>query len=289
MRLLGSYFHIAMNGMAASDKIFRLLDLPEPEHGVAAVPDDCTIACKTVRFSYESDREILHGVDLDLPRGSFTAVVGESGCGKSTLAALLMGRNRGYTGSITVGGVELRALSEESLMENFTYVSHRSYLFKGTVRDNLRMGKPDATDGELWAALERARLADFLRGENGLDTRLAESAANLSGGQRQRLALARALLHDSPVYIFDEATSNIDVESENDIMAEILELAKSKTVLLISHRLANVVDADCIYVLESGTVAEHGTHRELLTQNGLYAKLWNAQQALENDGKEGAQ
>jgi ABC-type multidrug transport system fused ATPase/permease subunit len=216
-------------------------------------------------------------------------VVGESGCGKSTLAALLMGRNRGYTGSITVGGVELRALSEESLMENFTYVSHRSYLFKGTVRDNLRMGKPDATDGELWAALERARLADFLRGENGLDTRLAESAANLSGGQRQRLALARALLHDSPVYIFDEATSNIDVESENDIMAEILELAKSKTVLLISHRLANVVDADCIYVLESGTVAEYGTHRELLTQNGLYAKLWNAQQALENDGKEGAQ
>jgi ABC-type transport system involved in cytochrome bd biosynthesis fused ATPase/permease subunit len=289
MRLLGSYFHIAMNGMAASDKIFRLLDLPEPEHGVAAVPDDCTIVCQTVRFSYETDREILHGVDLDLPRGSFTAVVGESGCGKSTLAALLMGRNRGYTGSITVGGVELRALSEESLMQNFTYVSHRSYLFKGTVRDNLHMGKPEATDGELWAALERARLADFLRGENGLDTRLAESAANLSGGQRQRLALARALLHDSPVYIFDEATSNIDVESENDIMAEILELAKSKTVLLISHRLANVVDADCIYVLESGNVAEHGTHRELLTQNGLYAKLWNAQQALENDGKEGAQ
>jgi ABC-type transport system involved in cytochrome bd biosynthesis fused ATPase/permease subunit len=289
MRLLGSYFHIAMNGMAASDKIFRLLDLPEPEHGVAAVPDDCTIACKTVRFSYESDREILHGVDLDLPQGSFTAVVGESGCGKSTLAALLMGRNRGYTGSITVGGVELRALSEESLMENFTYVSHRSYLFKGTVRDNLRMGKPDATDGELWAALERAKLADFLRGENGLDTRLAESAANLSGGQRQRLALARALLHDSPVYIFDEATSNIDVESENDIMEQIMDLAKTKTVLLISHRLANVVDADCIYVLESGTVAEHGTHRELLTQNGLYAKLWNAQQALENDGKEGAQ
>jgi ABC-type transport system involved in cytochrome bd biosynthesis fused ATPase/permease subunit len=287
MRLLGSYFHIAMNGMAASDKIFRLLDLPEPEHGAAAVPADCTICCREVRFSYEADREILHGIDLQLPRGSFTAIVGESGCGKSTLSALLMGRSRGYTGSITIGGVELRELSEESLMKNFTYVSHRSYLFKGTVRENLQMGKPDAGDAELWAALERANLADFLRGENGLDTPLAESAANLSGGQRQRLALARALLHDSPVYIFDEATSNIDVESENDIMAQIFDLARTKTVLLISHRLANVVGADCIYALESGNVAEHGTHDELLARNGLYARLWEAQQALEN-GKENA-
>jgi ABC-type transport system involved in cytochrome bd biosynthesis fused ATPase/permease subunit len=289
MRLLGSYFHIAMNGMAASDKIFRLLDLPESEHGTAQVPADCTIACQDVHFSYEADREILHGIDLSFPRGSFTAIVGESGCGKSTLAALLMGRNRGYTGSITVGGVELRDISENSLMENFTYVSHQSYLFKGTVRDNLLMGKPSATDEELWGALERANLADFLRSENGLDTLLTESAANLSGGQRQRLALARALLHDSPVYIFDEATSNIDVESENDIMAQIIDLAKTKTVLLISHRLANVVEADCIYVMETGNVAEHGTHQELLTQNGLYAKLWDTQQALENDGKGSAQ
>jgi ABC-type transport system involved in cytochrome bd biosynthesis fused ATPase/permease subunit len=289
MRLLGSYFHIAMNGMAASNKIFRLLDLPEPERGAAQVPADCTIACQDVHFSYEADREILHGIDLSFPRGSFTAIVGESGCGKSTLAALLMGRNRGYTGSITVGGVELRELAEESLMKNFTYVSHQSYLFKGTVRDNLLMGKPNATDEELWSALERANLADFLRGENGLDTTLTESAANLSGGQRQRLALARALLHDSPVYIFDEATSNIDVESENDIMAQILALAKTKTVLLISHRLANVVGADHIYVMDNGNVTEQGTHQELLTQNGLYAKLWDAQQALEHDGKEGAE
>jgi ABC-type multidrug transport system fused ATPase/permease subunit len=200
-----------------------------------------------------------------------------------------MGRNRGYTGSITVGGVELRELSEESLMQNFTYVSHQSYLFKGTVRDNLLMGKPDAIDEELWSALERANLANFLRGEKGLDTPLTESAANLSGGQRQRLALARALLHDSPVYIFDEATSNIDVESENDIMAQIIDLAKTKTVLLISHRLANVVGADRLYVMENGNVAEQGTHQELLTKNGLYAKLWDTQQALENDGKEMAQ
>jgi ABC-type multidrug transport system fused ATPase/permease subunit len=205
------------------------------------------------------------------------------------MAALLMGRNRNYTGSITVGGVELRELSEESLMQSFTYISHQSYLFKGTVRDNLRMGKPDATDEELWSTLERTNLADFLRGEKGLDTPLMESASNLSGGQRQRLALARALLHDSPVYMFDEATSNIDVESENDIMAQIFDLAKTKTVLLISHRLANVVDADCIYVMESGNVMEHGTHQELLRKNGLYAKLWDTQQALENDGKEGAE
>jgi ABC-type transport system involved in cytochrome bd biosynthesis fused ATPase/permease subunit len=289
MRLLGSYFHIAMNGMAASDKIFRLLDLPEPEHGTAQVLDDCTIVCQNVRFSYEADREILHGIDLNFPQGSFTAIVGESGCGKSTMASLLMGRNRNYTGSITVGGVELRELSEESLMKSFTYISHQSYLFKGTVRDNLRMGKPNATDAELWSTLEQTNLADFLRGEKGLDTHLTESASNLSGGQRQRLALARALLHDSPVYIFDEATSNIDVESENDIMARIFDLAKTKTVLLISHRLANVVGADCIYVMENGSVAEHGSHQELLAQNGLYAKLWDTQQALENDGKEGAE
>jgi ABC-type transport system involved in cytochrome bd biosynthesis fused ATPase/permease subunit len=289
MRLLGSYFHIAMNGMAASDKIFRLLDLPEPEHGDAGVPADCTIVCQNVHFSYEVDREILHGVDLSFPCGSFTAIVGESGCGKSTLAALLMGRNRGYTGSITVGGVELRDISEESLMQNFTYISHQSYLFKGTVRDNLLMGEPSAADKKLWDALERVNLADFLRDENGLDTLLTESAANLSGGQRQRLALARALLHDSPVYIFDEATSNIDVESENDIVAQIFDLAKTKTVLLISHRLANVVGADSIYVMENGNVVEQGTHSELLAQNGLYSKLWDAQQALENDGREDVQ
>jgi ABC-type multidrug transport system fused ATPase/permease subunit len=150
------------------------------------------------------------------------------------------------------------------------------------------MGKPSATDDELWSALERANLADFLQSENGLDTPLSESAANLSGGQRQRLALARALLHDSPVYIFDEATSNIDVESENDIMTQIFDLAKTKTVLLISHRLANVVGADSIYIMENGNVAEHGTHSQLLAQNGLYSKLWNTQQALENDGKENA-
>jgi len=288
MRQLGSFFHIAMNGMAASDKIFRLLDLPEHKQEVSeSFPIQHDVVCSGLRFSYEPDREILHGVDLRFPQGSFTALVGESGCGKSTIAAILMGRNRGYAGSVTIGGVDLREVNESSLLRNITYVSHQSYLFKGTVRDNLLMGKPSASDDELWAALEQVNLAGFLKAEQGLDTPLLEKASNLSGGQCQRLALARALLHDSPVYIFDEATSNIDVESENDIMAEIHRLAKTKTVILISHRLANVIKADTIYVLDGGNIAEHGSHKELLQKHGLYERLWNAQQALENYGKDG--
>ena len=287
LRLLGSYFHIAMNGMAASDKIFRLLDLSEPAHGgVSCPPGD--IVCRGLRFSYEPEREILHGVDLTIPQGKFVSLVGESGCGKSTISALLMDRNKGYTGSVAIGGAELRDIEEASLMRRITYVSHQSYLFKGTVRDNLLMGKPGASDDELWSALTQVNLADFLRGEAGLDTLLSERGENLSGGQRQRLALARALLHDSPVYIFDEATSNIDVESENDIMAQIHALAGRKTVLLISHRLANVTASDEIYVLERGNIVQHGTHEALLKQGGAYAALWSAQQVLEHYGEEAA-
>lgn len=287
MRLLGSFFHIAMNGMAASDKIFRLLDLPEVEKKTENVPGDCTIKCSGLCFSYEKDREILHGINMVFPIGSFTSVVGESGCGKSTISAILMGRNKGYTGSVTVGDVELSELSEQSLMESFTYISHQSYLFKGTVRDNLLMGCPAASDDKLWEVLERVNLAMFLKSEKGLDTLLSEKASNLSGGQCQRLALARALLHDSPVYIFDEATSNIDRESENVIMREIYDLARTRTVILISHRLANVAGSDNIYVMEKGNIVESGTHEELLKENGIYAKLWNTQQNLENYGKEG--
>ena len=287
MRLLGSFFHIAMNGMAASDKIFQLLDLPEPEPKNMAVPDDCSIVCENLRFSYEADREILCGVNMRFPKGSFTAIVGESGCGKSTISAILMGRSKGYAGEITVGGTSLSEISEASLMENFTYISHNSYLFKGTVRENLLMARPNAGDDTLWQVLEQVNLADFLRGEKGLDTWLNEKASNLSGGQCQRLALARALLHDSPVYIFDEATSNIDVESENDIMHEIQQIAKTKTVILISHRLVNVAGADNIYVLDKGCIVESGDHTTLLRKNGTYAKLWNAQQKLENYTKGG--
>ena len=282
MRLLGSFFHIAMNGMAASDKIFRLLDLTEPERKVTSVPTECSIRCCDLRFSYEEGREILHGINMSFPKGSFTAIVGESGCGKSTISSILMGRNKGYIGEIMVGDIPLSEISEESLMKNFTYISHQSYLFKGTVRENLLMARPDASETALWNVLEQVKLADFLRNEDGLDTLLNENALNLSGGQRQRLALARALLHDSPVYIFDEATSNIDVESENDIMTQIYALAKTKTVILISHRLANVVEADNIYVLDQGNIVEEGNHKALLLQHGVYAKLWNAQQELEN-------
>ena len=286
MRLLGSYFHIAMNGMAASEKIFRLLDLPEAPMPEGDVPQEAAFRCRDLRFSYQADREVLHGINLDIPVGSFTAIVGESGCGKSTVASILMGRNRGYRGTVTVGDQELSHIREDHLLEHVTYVGHQSYLFQGTVRDNLRMGCPAADDTQMWAVLERVKLADFLRGEKGLDTPLLERAANLSGGQCQRLALARALLHDSPVYLFDEATSNIDMESENAILAEIQALAQTKTVLLISHRLANVTWADHIYVMEQGNVVEQGTHEELCQAGGRYQQLWQAQMALEHYGEE---
>ncbi len=289
MRQLGSFFHVAMNGMAASDKIFRLLDLPERKERTGTVPEDCSIVCSCLCFSYidkslsdVEKREVLHNVRMEFPKGGFISIVGESGCGKSTMAAILTGRNQGYGGSVKIGGMELSDIREEDLMKNITYVSHQSHLFKGTVRENLLMGKPDAPASDLWAVLERVNLADFLRKEQGLDTVLSEKASNLSGGQCQRLALARALLHDSPVYIFDEATSNIDVESENDIMREIHSLAGKKTVILISHRLANVTASDNIYVMEKGKVAENGSHEELLARNGVYAGLWNVQQNLEN-------
>lgn len=291
MRLLGSFFHIAMNGMAASEKIFRLLDLEEPEAKEREVPVDCTIRANHISFSYDLDQKtehpVLQNVSMEFPKGSFTAIVGESGCGKSTFASILMGKNKGYSGSLTVGNVPLSELNEESLMKNFTYISHQSYLFKGTVRENLLMANPNAKEEQLWKVLEQVNLADFLKTNQGLDTKLNEKASNLSGGQCQRLALARALLHDSPVYIFDEATSNIDVESENEIMEQITLLAKTKTVLLISHRLANVVGADRIYVLNQGSVTEQGTHEKLLEKQGVYSQIWNAQQELEHYTKGG--
>lgn len=287
MRQLGSFFHIAMNGMAASEKIFRFLELPEAPKKAAKFPRNAEIVCENLRFSYEAGREILKGMDLRIPRGRFVAIAGESGCGKSTVASILMGRNRGYKGTIRIGDIELSDIAESSLMQNITYISYNSYLFKGTIRENLLMGNPNATEDEMWAVLEQTNLAAFLRNEEGLDTKLAEKASNLSGGQCQRLALARALLHDNPVYIFDEATSNIDVESENDIMEQILLLAKKKSVLLISHRLANITKADMIYAMEQGEVKEYGTHEELLRKNGLYQKMWTTQQRLELYGKGG--
>ena len=288
MRQLGSFFHIAMNGMAASGKIFRLLELKEePQEKKQEIPDtEALIRLDEVCFSYEPEREILHDISMELKPGSFTAIVGESGSGKSTLASVLTGQNKRRKGTLTIGGVDFDDISEESRMRHITYVSHNSYLFGGTVRDNLLMAKPDASEEELWRVLEQTKLSDFLKSEQGLDTVLTAQASNLSGGQRQRLALARALLHDSPVYLFDEATSNIDVESENDIMEQIIALAQKKTVIVISHRLANTVTADRIYVLADGTLAERGTHGKLLEKRGVYASLWNTQQALEHIKKE---
>lgn len=288
MRQLGSFFHIAMNGMAASGKIFRLLELKEePQEKKQEIQDtEALIRLDEVCFSYEPEREILHDISMELKPGSFTAIVGESGSGKSTLASVLTGQNKRRKGTLTIGGVDFDDISEESRMRHITYVSHNSYLFGGTVRDNLLMAKPDALEEELWRVLEQTKLSDFLKSEQGLDTVLTAQASNLSGGQRQRLALARALLHDSPVYLFDEATSNIDVESENDIMEQIIALAQKKTVIVISHRLANTVTADRIYVLADGKLAERGTHEKLLEKRGVYASLWNTQQALEHIEKE---
>lgn len=223
---------------------------------------------------------------MNISQNQFVSIVGESGCGKSTIAEIFMGKNKGYEGSVKIGNTELRDISEKSLMKHITYISHNSYLFKGTVKDNLLMGNPDADDAQLWDALKQVKLADFIKSENGLDTVIAEKASNLSGGQRQRLALARALLHNTPVYIFDEATSNIDVESENEIMNSIHKLAEIKTVILISHRLANVINSDIIYVIEKGCVVEQGRHSELLSNNGYYSELWNTQQNIENYAKE---
>ena len=304
LRLLGSFFHIAMNGMAASDKIFAILDLLEGDDGkvelesvgvskeniagsenaigkAAGAVNGLAVEFRNVHFNYEEDREILKGVSLEIPAGSFVSLVGESGCGKSTLAGILSGRNKGFKGSVTIGGVALEDVSEASLMRNVTLIRHNSYLFKGTVADNLRMSKPEATETEMRAVLERMNLMAFLDTQQGLETPLLEQGSNLSGGQRQRLALARALLHDSPVYIFDEATSNIDVESEELIMDVIRQLAETRTVLLISHRLANVVSSDCIYMLDQGLIREQGTHQQLMEQKGSYCKLYESQQQLE--------
>ena len=288
LRLLGSYFHIAMNGAASAEKIFKLLAADEPTDGQQTVPADTTLQLDQVTFGYEKDRTILHGVSLTIPQGSFVSLVGESGCGKSTIAALLSGSRTGYTGSVTLGGVPVEQLQQAQRLRTLTVVPHNATIFKGTVEANLRMARPDASESDLWAALEQVNLADFCRSQEGLQTALHEGGSNLSGGQRQRLAMARALLHDTPIYLFDEATSNVDAESENDIMAAIKSLAGKKTVILISHRLANVVDSDCIYVLDKGRIVEQGIHAALLKQQGAYSRLYTAQKQLETLGEEDA-
>ncbi|WP_444327863.1 ABC transporter ATP-binding protein/permease [Paratractidigestivibacter sp.] len=282
MRQLGSFFHVAMNGIAASEKIFRLLALPEPDPRPLCIDAGDHFALRDVRFGYEEGREVLHGVSLDVPSVGLTAIVGESGSGKSTVAALLAGRRDGYEGSVLLGGKQVRDIDRTELARYVTVVGLGAHLFAGTVRENLLMAAPGATDDELWDALGFARLAGFLRAQDGLDTRLEQNGENWSGGQRQRLALARAVCADSPVYVFDEATSNIDAESEEAVMGAVRELARDRAVVVISHRLANVVCAQRIYVLDHGDVAGAGTHEELLRGCGAYRALWSAQAELES-------
>ena len=282
MRTLGSFFHTAMNGIAAAEKMFDLIDAPEPERGSERIdPANCSIECRGLTYSYDGVRTVLRDVDFDAGQNRFTAIVGESGSGKSTLAGILSGRNAAYAGSVTIGGTDALEISRESLMRSLVTVSFSSYLFKGSVKSNLLMGKPTASDDELWHALDRCRLGDFVRSAGGLDMPLAEQAANLSGGQRQRLAMARALLHDADIYVFDEATSNIDAESEAALIETIGELARTKTVIMISHRLAAIKGADRIYAMADGRIAEAGTHGELLANDSVYAQLWNQQAKLE--------
>lgn len=282
MRQLGSFFHIAMNGMAAIDKIFKILDLEVPEVKTLELPPSGSIKVENLSFSYDEDKNVLNDISIEIADRGMVSLVGASGSGKSTMASLLMKRSKNYSGKIFVGETDFNEISEKSVMENITYISHSSYIFKGTVRNNLLMAKADAKDEELWEVLKKTNLADFFESDDGLDFQIAEAGGNLSGGQKQRLALARGLLHDSRFYIFDESTSNIDVESEEVILEQIKELAKYKGVLMISHRLANVVSSDKIFVLEKGQLKEEGTHEELLAMHGTYSMLWETQQSLEN-------
>ena len=282
MRTLGSFFHTAMGGMAAAEKMYAILDAPLPVDGAREVdPRDARVECRGVGYSYDGKRQVLEGVDFSAPRGSFIGVTGESGSGKSTLAGILSGANARYAGEVSIGGIDLRDISSESLRKTVTTVPFSSYVFKGTLRTNLLLAKPDASDDELWEALVKCRLAGFARESGGLDMEIAAEGANLSGGQRQRLAFARALLHDSPIYIFDEATSNIDAESEAAIISAARELAGSHTVIMISHRLSAIEHADEIYVLEQGKLVECGTHSQLLARGCAYTRLWESQSQLE--------
>jgi ATP-binding cassette subfamily B protein len=288
MRLLGSYFHVAMNGIAASAKIFRLLDLSAGPAKTKAPAAGGAVKLENLSFAWEPGRPVLRDISLEIPEGGFLALAGESGSGKSTVAAILTGRAVPYTGRALAGGVEISEMNPEKLMKKVTLVSYNSYLFAGTLRENLLMAKPEASDDELYDALRQVRLEEFINGREGLETRIAEGAANLSGGQRQRAALARALLHDTDMYIFDEAGSNIDMESEEAVMAAINGLAKRKTVLLITHRLANARRADRIAVLDQGRLAACGTHEALMKQGGVYERMYRRQEKLEALVRRGA-
>lgn len=286
MRLLGSYFHIAMNGLAASKKIFACLDATVIEDGSKTIEQWQPLVIADLNFSYTKDVHVLNHVSLSILPASLTALVGESGCGKSTIAGLLTRRLVADQGLIQIGDLAYRDIKQSSLLKHVAYVGHQAHLFHATVRENLLMGKTNLSDDQLWQVLKQVNLAQFLENQQGLDTLILEKATNLSGGQAQRLAIARMLLHDASLLIFDEATSNIDVESETIINQLILDLAKTKAVLVISHRLMNIVNADVIYVMQKGSVLTSGTHQSLLDSDAVYLQLWQTQQALEKYRKE---
>lgn len=288
LRLLGSYFHVAMNGMAASDKIFNLLDaeiekvenLTKEEMNLLK---DINIEIKNVDFSYDKERKVLKNVNVTIPKGKMIALVGESGCGKSTITNLLLKQEKVDSGEITLNGINLNYIPFEVLTKKVGFINHSAYIFNGTIEDNLRMGKFDANEREINEALKKANLYDFVQSlPEKLQTNVGEGGSLLSGGQKQRLALARTIITNPEIYIFDEATSNIDVESEEKIWKAIYEIAKNKTVIVISHRLANVKNADNIYVLDKGNIVENGNHKVLMNNNNKYAQLVNHQANLES-------
>ena len=282
MRQLGSFFHVATNGMAAADKIFRLLDHKvDDKKGLKDVDFDGDITIKDLSFGYD-DKTVLKDIGLLIGNKKITALVGESGSGKSTIASLLALLNDYKHGSIKIKDTELKDIDSKEALAHIALLSHNSYIFKGSVKDNLLMASLDNDEEKMWEVLKRVQLADFLNEADGLDTLIEEGANNLSGGQRQRLALARMLLRKSDLYIFDEATSNIDVESEEIILKEIKKLKDEASVLLIAHRLANVIDADNIYVLDKGRIFESGSFEKLMALKGSFYQMFETQKELEN-------
>ena len=280
LRAFGSAFHVAMNGASAGKKIISLLNAPDPEWGTENV-DGKEIKLENVTFSYDNKRDVLKNVNMTFPEKGMTAIVGESGCGKSTVVNMLVGAFRPQKGEVTVGGKQLEKLSRENWYSHLSAVSYNTYIFNESVRDNFRMAKENVSDEEIFAALEKVNLKEFIEENGGLDKVITEDANNISGGQKQRLALAIALVSGKDIYVFDEATSNIDIESEAVIMKNIKAISKNRSVIVISHRLANVVPADNIYYMEEGEIKESGSHEKLMTARQGYARLFTAQKTLE--------
>ena len=280
LRAFGSAFHVAMNGASAGKKIISLLNAPDPEWGTETV-DGKEIKLENLTFSYDGKRDVLKNVNMTFPEKGMTAIVGESGCGKSTVVNMLIGAFRPQKGDVTVGGKQLEKLSRENWYSHLSAVSYNTYIFNESVRDNFKMAKENVSDEEILAALEKVNLKEFIEENGGLDKVITEDANNISGGQKQRLALAIALVSDKDIYVFDEATSNIDIDSEAIIMKNIKAISEEKSVIVISHRLANVVPADNIYYMEDGEVKETGSHDELMAAKQGYARLYTAQKTLE--------